>query len=72
MSGALDTPVAARGGSGGAGTVSVGDELDPLVIDVTATLIVAGAIATRDFMPAHHDRDFANAQGAPMRRVAPS
>ena len=65
MSGALDTPVAARGGAGGAGTVSVGDELDPLVIEVTATLIVAGAIATRDFMPAHHDRDFANAQGAP-------
>ncbi|MDA8340753.1 MAG: MaoC family dehydratase [Actinomycetota bacterium] len=65
MSGALDTPVAARGGAGGAGGIAVGDELTPLVIDVTATLIVAGAIATRDFMPAHHDRDFANAQGAP-------
>jgi acyl dehydratase len=45
--------------------VSVGDELAPLTIDVTATVIVAGAIATRDFMPVHHDRDYANAQGAP-------
>jgi acyl dehydratase len=32
---------------------------------MTATRIVAGAIATRDFMPVHHDRDYANAQGAP-------
>ena len=32
---------------------------------MTATHIVAGAIATRDFMPVHHDRDYANAQGAP-------
>ncbi len=46
-------------------SISVGDELTPLVIDVTATVIAAGAIATRDFMPVHHDRDYANAQGAP-------
>ena len=32
---------------------------------MTATRIVAGAIATRDFMPVHHDRAYANAQGAP-------
>jgi len=32
---------------------------------VTATVIAAGAIASRDFMPAHHDRDYARAQGAP-------
>jgi acyl dehydratase len=43
----------------------VGDELTPMVIDVTATRIVAGAIASRDFMPAHHDQSFANAQVAP-------
>lgn len=43
----------------------VGDELPELVLDMTATRIVAGAIATRDFMPVHHDRDYANAQGAP-------
>lgn len=46
-------------------SISVGDVLPPLVIDVTATLIVGGAIATRDFMPVHHDRDYANQQGAP-------
>lgn len=46
-------------------SIAVGDELPALVIDVTATVIVAGAIATRDFMPVHHDRDYANAQGAP-------
>jgi acyl dehydratase len=45
--------------------VRVGDELPALVVDVTATVIVAGAIATRDFMPVHHDRGYANAQGAP-------
>ena len=45
--------------------IRVGDELPALVIDVTATAIVAGAIATRDFMPVHHDRDYANAQGSP-------
>jgi acyl dehydratase len=32
---------------------------------VTSTVIVAGAIASRDFMPAHHDAEFARAQGAP-------
>jgi acyl dehydratase len=47
------------------GEIAVGDELPPLDLPVTATVIVAGAIASRDFMPAHHDRDFALAQGAP-------
>ncbi len=46
-------------------SIHVGDAITPLVIDVTATVIVAGAIATRDFMPVHHDREYANAQGAP-------
>ena len=45
--------------------IAVGDALPPFDLPVTATLIVAGAIASRDFMPAHHDRDFATAQGAP-------
>ncbi len=45
--------------------VRVGDELPPLVLSMTPTRIVAGAIATRDFMPVHHDRDYANSQGAP-------
>jgi acyl dehydratase len=36
-----------------------------MVIEVNATRIVAGAIASRDFMPVHHDPDYANTQGAP-------
>jgi acyl dehydratase len=45
--------------------IAVGDELPPFALPVTSTVIVAGAIASRDFMPAHHDREFAMAQGAP-------
>ena len=41
------------------------EELPALEVPLTATLIVAGALATRDFMPVHHDRDYAQAQGAP-------
>jgi hypothetical protein len=48
-----------------ASTLVLGAAVTPLVVDLDATRIVAGAIATRDFMPAHHDRDFANRQGAP-------
>jgi len=45
--------------------ISAGDELPLFELPVTATVIVAGAIASRDFMPAHHDREFAVARGAP-------
>ena len=45
--------------------INVGDEVAPLEIPVTTTMIVAGAIASRDFMPVHHDRDYANKQGSP-------
>jgi hypothetical protein len=45
--------------------IRVGDAVAPMRIDVTATVVVAGAIATRDFMPVHHDRDYANLQGSP-------
>ncbi|MEE2678371.1 MAG: MaoC family dehydratase [Myxococcota bacterium] len=45
--------------------LSVGDAIPPLELPVTATVIVAGAIASRDFMPVHHDRGYATAQGAP-------
>ena len=45
--------------------IGVGDEVTPLEIPVTTTMIVAGAIASRDFMPVHHDRDYANKQGSP-------
>jgi acyl dehydratase len=45
--------------------INVGDELTELEIPVTTTVIVAGAIASRDFMPVHHDREFAQKQGSP-------
>ncbi len=45
--------------------VDVGDELPGFDLPVTSTVIVAGAIASRDFMPAHHDPDYARGQGAP-------
>ncbi|MCJ7671701.1 MAG: acyl dehydratase [Acidimicrobiia bacterium] len=45
--------------------ITVGDELPPFELNVTSTVIVAGAIASRDFMPAHHDPAFAKGQGAP-------
>ena len=45
--------------------INIGDEITPLEIPVTTTVIVAGAIASRDYMPVHHDRDFANKQGSP-------
>jgi acyl dehydratase len=41
-----------------------GDALPELAIALTATRIVAGAIATRDFMPVHHDKAYAASQGA--------
>lgn len=39
--------------------VRVGDVLPPLAYDVTATTVVLGALATRDWRPMHHDHDFA-------------
>ena len=44
---------------------ATGEVLPPLDLPVTPAVVVAGAIASRDFMPVHHDRDFAVAQGAP-------
>jgi len=44
--------------------VAVGAELPELVVDVTPTLIVAGALASRDYQDVHHDRGLAEAAGA--------
>jgi uncharacterized protein len=38
--------------------------LPELVVHVTPTVVVATALATRDFYPVHHDRDFAERGGA--------
>lgn len=48
-----------------ASDVAVGAALPHFELLVTTTRIVAGAIASRDFMPVHHDADYARAQGAP-------
>jgi acyl dehydratase len=39
--------------------VQTGDELPQLSYDVTATTVVLGALAARDWRPMHHDHDFA-------------
>ncbi len=44
--------------------VAVGTELPPLVIEITPTLIVSTAIATRDYQDVHHDRDLAQQKGS--------
>ncbi|MDJ0342096.1 MaoC/PaaZ C-terminal domain-containing protein [Streptomyces sp. H10-C2] len=46
-------------------TPKEGDELPPLRIPVTRTLIVAGAIASRDFQDVHHDVELAREKGSP-------
>jgi len=44
--------------------VPVGEVLPPCTVHVTPTLIVAGAIASRDYQDVHHDRDLAIARGS--------
>jgi acyl dehydratase len=39
--------------------VKEGQALPELAIDVTATTVVLGALASRDYRPMHHDKDFA-------------
>ncbi len=43
--------------------VKGGDHLPPLSLEVTASTVVLGALATRDWRPMHHDKDFAINQG---------
>lgn len=45
--------------------ISVGQQLPILEIPITTTLITAGAIATRDYFPGHHDKDAAQELGSP-------
>jgi len=44
--------------------LSAGDALPVCSVPITTTLVVAGAIATRDFTPVHHDRDVAEREGS--------
>ena len=43
--------------------VVVGDELPELVVELTPTLIIAGAIASRDYQDVHHDVELARKRG---------
>lgn len=43
--------------------VAVGMKLPELAIDISTTLIVAGALASRDFTTLHHDKAAAQAGG---------
>ncbi|MER6196789.1 MaoC family dehydratase [Streptomyces sp. NPDC001586] len=45
--------------------MNIGDTLPPLEIPVTRTLIVAGAIASRDYQDVHHDAALAQEKGSP-------
>ena len=47
------------------GVLDVGTRLQPLAIPVTRTLIVAGAIASRDYQEVHHDAELARRKGSP-------
>ncbi|MEE2672636.1 MAG: MaoC family dehydratase [Myxococcota bacterium] len=44
--------------------VDVGDELPELVIELTPTVIISTAIASRDYQDVHHDRDLAEKKGS--------
>jgi acyl dehydratase len=44
--------------------VSTGVELPTLVVPITRTLIVAGALASRDYQDVHHDPELAKSRGS--------
>ncbi|MGV9242205.1 acyl dehydratase [Streptomyces sp. NPDC003710] len=52
----VDTPCAAA---------VAGTRLPPLRIEITRTLIVAAAIASRDYQDVHHDAELARRKGSP-------
>jgi len=47
-----------------AADVKPGDELPELDVPITRTLIVVGALASRDFQDVHHDAETVRASGA--------
>ncbi len=44
--------------------IQVGDELPELAVDITRTLIVSTAIASRDYQDVHHDPELARQKGS--------
>jgi hypothetical protein len=53
------------GNKGRRGALRVGDALPELTIPVTRTLIVSGAVASRDYQDVHHDAVAAQEKGSP-------
>jgi len=47
------------------GQVNVGDTLPTREIPITTSLVVCGALATRDFQQVHHDKSVAQSTGMP-------
>jgi 3-oxo-4,17-pregnadiene-20-carboxyl-CoA hydratase beta subunit len=45
--------------------VAVGDELPTLELPITRTLIVSGALASRDYQDVHHDHVLSKERGSP-------
>jgi acyl dehydratase len=54
-----EAPPPPAAGGGDHGEVAAGEALPVLRHEVSATTVVLGALATRDWRPMHHDRDFA-------------
>jgi MaoC like domain len=50
--------------AGGDAVIADGADLPGLILEVTPTLVISAAIATRDFQDVHHDRDRARARGS--------
>ena len=48
-----------------AADISVGDSLGELAIPITRTLIVSGALASRDYQDVHHDHELSQERGSP-------
>jgi acyl dehydratase len=44
--------------------VAVGDRLPELAVPITRTLVVAGALASRDYQDVHHDAELARDRGS--------
>jgi uncharacterized protein len=57
-------PSARRTETATVGELTAGAELPVWALPMTPTLIVAGALATRDFTEVHHDRDIAHQRGS--------
>jgi acyl dehydratase len=59
-----ENPTKVERHSPGAAPVQVGTTLPELSIPVTRTLVIAAAIATRDYQDVHHDHELARARGS--------